>query len=108
MDHLLLVVLLLPVPAVVATQVDEKEQGRLCGSFCLGSVEHFLLVVLVLPVLAVLADHGGEELEEDRLVAEDEEFQSRIFHYINFCLLFFNLKCTTSYFSLGYLKRKFK
>ena len=51
-DHLLLVVLLLPVLAVVATQVDEKEDGRLCNSFCLGRVDHFLLVVLVLHVLA--------------------------------------------------------
>jgi len=51
-DHLLLVVLLLPVLAVVATQVDEKEDGRLCNSLCLGRVDHFLLVVLVLHVLA--------------------------------------------------------
>ena len=92
--------LLLPVLAVLTAQVDVLLR--------LGDGALILLGVLVLPVLAVLADHGGEELEEDRLVAEDEEFQSRIFHYINFCLLFFNLKCTTSYFSLGYLKRKFK
>ena len=69
--------LLLPVLAVLTAQVDVLLR--------LGDGALILLGVLVLPVLAVLADHGGEELEEDRLVAEDEEFQSRIFHYINFC-----------------------
>ena len=75
MDHLLLQVLALPVPAIMAAQVDEGEQGWLCSSFCLGSMDHFVLVVLVLPVLAVLADQGDVELEEDRLAAEDKEFQ---------------------------------
>ena len=75
-DHLLLLVaLVLPVPAVVAAQVDEREHGWLCSSFCLRSVDHFLLVVLVLHVLADLADQGDVELEEDKLAAEDEEFQ---------------------------------
>ena len=74
-DHLLLVVLLLPVLAVVATQVDEKEDGRLCNSFCLGRVDPFLLVVLVLHVLADLADQGDVELEEAKLAAEDEEIE---------------------------------
>ena len=74
-DHLLLVVLLLPVPAVVATQVDEREHGWLCSSFCLGRVDHFLLVVLVLHVLADLADQGDVELEEAKLAAEDEEIE---------------------------------
>ena len=74
-DHLLLVVLLLPVPADVAAQVDEREQVWLCNSLCLGSVEHFLLVVLVQPVLAVLADQGDVELEEAKLAAEDEELE---------------------------------
>ena len=75
MDHLFLVVLVLPVPAVVAAQVDEREHGCLCSSFCLGNVDHFLLVVLVLPVLAVLADQGDVELEEAKLAAEDEELE---------------------------------
>ena len=35
-DHLLLQVLALPVPAIMATQVDEREHGWLCSSFCLG------------------------------------------------------------------------
>ena len=61
--------------AVVATQVDEKEDGRLCNSFCLERVEHFLLVVLVLHVLADLADQGDVELEEAKLAAEDEEIE---------------------------------
>ena len=66
MDHLLLVVLVLPVPAVVAAQVDEREQGWLCNSFCLGSVDHLLLVALVLPVPAVVAAQvDAEEARTD-------------------------------------------
>ena len=54
MYHLFLMVLVLPVPAVVAAQVDEREQGEwLCNSFCIGSVDHLLLEALVLPVPAV-------------------------------------------------------
>ena len=67
MDHLLLVVLVLPVPAVVAAQVDEREQGWLCNSFCLGSVDHLLLVALVvLPVPVVgAAQVDAEEARTD-------------------------------------------
>ena len=67
MDHLFLVVLVLPVPAVVAAQVDEREQGGwLCNSFCLGSVDHLLLVALVLPVPVVeAAQVDGEEARTD-------------------------------------------
>ena len=67
MDHLLLVVLVLPVPTVVvAAQVDEREQGWLCNSFCLGSVDHLLLVALVLPVPAVMAAQiDAEEARTD-------------------------------------------
>ena len=53
-------VLVLPVPAVVAAQVDEREQGWLCNSFCLGSV------ALVLPVPVVGAAHvDAEEARTD-------------------------------------------
>ena len=67
MDHLFLVVLVLPVPAVVAAQVDEREQGGwLCNSFCLGSVDHLLLVALVLPVPVVgAAQVDAEEARTD-------------------------------------------
>ena len=59
-------VLVLPVPAVVAAQVDEREQGWLCNSFCLGSVDHLLLVALVLPVPAVMAAQiDAEEARTD-------------------------------------------
>ena len=59
-------VLVLPVPAVVAAQVDEREQGWLCNSFCLGSVDHLLLVALVLPVPVVgAAQVDAEEARTD-------------------------------------------
>ena len=65
-DHLLLVALVLPVPAVMAAQVDEREQGWLYNSFCLGSVDHLLLVALVLPVSVVRAAQvDGEEARTD-------------------------------------------
>ena len=67
MDHLLLVVLVLSVPAVVAAQVDEREQGWLCNSFCLESVDQLLLLVaLVLPVpVGRAAQVDGEEARTD-------------------------------------------
>ena len=59
--------LLMDWSAVVATQVDEREQGWLCNSFCLGSVDHLLLVALVvLPVPVVgAAQVDGEEARTD-------------------------------------------
>ena len=65
-DHLLLVALVLPVPAVMAAQVDEREQGWLYNSFCLGSVDHLLLLALVVPVSDVrTAQVDGEEARTD-------------------------------------------
>ena len=59
--------LVFPVPAVMAAQVDEREQGWLCNSFCLESVDHLLLLVaLVLPVPAVVAAQvDAEEARTD-------------------------------------------
>ena len=70
MDHLLLVVLILPVPAVVDVQVD-AEEVRPDVQLLLADGDLILLVVLVLTELAV-AVQG--DVEEARLAAEDQEF----------------------------------
>ena len=65
MDHLLLVALVLPVPAVVAAQVD-AEEARTDAQTLLGDGDLIHLVALVLTVLAVSVQ--GDE-EEARLLA---------------------------------------
>ena len=71
MDHLLLVVLILPVPAVVDVQVD-AEEVRTDVQLLLADGDLILLVVLVLTELAV-AVQG--DVEEARLAAKDQEFE---------------------------------
>ena len=64
--HLLLVALVFPVPAVMAAQVYEREQGWLYNNLCLGSVYHLLLLALVVPVSDVrTAQVHGEEARTD-------------------------------------------
>ena len=70
-NHLLLVVLVLPVPAVGAAQVD-AEEARTDAQPLLGDGNLILLVALVLTVLAVSVQG---DVEEARLAAIDQELE---------------------------------